>query len=132
MRNGAWLMDITHCPNNTDILRDKLWDNFKLRYSIIPLPSPKFFNSCRNLFRVYHDFTFTQGALVLSQNENTINKWGHLLSWYMIPSAVYYYPIISSKTVQEERPRSGARTSSQKVVATVTHWERLIGTTVIA
>ena len=78
MENGAWLMDITHQLNGTELSREESKDNLLLQYIILPLNLPTECDGCGKKFSVPHALSCPKGGLVLSWNNDSAKEWGTL------------------------------------------------------
>ena len=70
MQNGAWLMDITHHLNGTELSRKEFKDNLLLHYIIVPLNLPIDCDGCGKKFSVPHALSCPKGDLVLERHND--------------------------------------------------------------
>ena len=73
-------------------------------------------NGCRKKFSIQHALSCPKGGLVLARHNAAAKEWGALGSWSLVPSIITYEPKINSRTVHEERNRSGARQEGGEAV----------------
>ena len=53
-RNGAWLIDLPHRLNVTELSLEEFWDNLRLRYGLMPQDIPKTCDGCGKKFLIEH------------------------------------------------------------------------------
>ena len=73
--NGAWLTDISHCLNGTELSREEFQDNILLRYDIVPFNLRTDCDGCGKKVLVPHDLSFTKGVLVLARHNDAAKEW---------------------------------------------------------
>ena len=109
MSNGAWLSVVPHRLNGTELSQEEFWDNFCLRYGLMPQDIPTTCNGCGKRFSIEHALSCPKGGLVLERHDDTAKEWGALGYRYLVPSAITYKPKINSRTVQGGSTRAGER-----------------------
>ena len=98
-RNWAWLSDVPHRLNGTELSREEFRDNLRLRYGLIPQDIPATCGSCGKKLSIEHAISFPKVGLVLVSNDEAAKKWGALGARTLVPSAITYEPKINSRTV---------------------------------
>ena len=89
-RNGAWLIDVPHFLNGTELSWEEFWDNIRLRYGLMPQDIPATCDGCGKMFLVEHELSCPKGFLVLARHDYTAKEWGAVGSWALVPSAITY------------------------------------------
>ena len=109
MGNGAWLSDVPHRFNGTELSREEFRAYLRLRYGLMPQDIPATCDGCGKKFSIEHALSFPKRGLVLAQHNNAANEWFALGAWALVPSAITYKHKINSRTVQGERTGARAR-----------------------
>ena len=108
-RNGAWLSAKPHRLNSTELSREELRDNLRLRYGLMPQDTPETCDGCGKRFLIEHALSCPKGGLVLTRHNDAAKEWGTLEAPALVPSTITYNPKINSRTVQGKRTGDGAR-----------------------
>ena len=66
-RNGAWLSSVPHHLNDTELSREELWDNIRLRYGLMPQDIPATCHGCGKRFLIDNSLSFPKGGLVMAR-----------------------------------------------------------------
>ena len=114
IRNGAWVSDVPHRLNGTDLSWEEFRDNLHLRYGLMPQDIPATCNGCDKNFSIEHALSCQKDGLVLARHDDAAKEWGALGAWALVPSAITYEPKINSRTVQGERNCAGARHGNRR------------------
>ena len=99
MSNGAWLSDVPHRLNGTELSREEFRDHLRLRYGLMPQDIPATCDGCGKKFSIEHALSCPKGGLVLARNDDAAKEWGALGSRALVPSTITYEPKINGRTV---------------------------------
>ena len=69
-RNGAWLSAVPHRLNGTEMYREELQDNLRLRYGLMPQDIPATCDGCGEKFSIDHALSCPKGGLVLARHDD--------------------------------------------------------------
>ena len=107
--NGAWLTDIPHCLNGTELSWEEFQDNLLLQYGIVSLNLPTECDVRGKKLLVPHALSRPKGGLVLARHNDAAKEWVDASAREINPSAKSYEPKINSRTVKEERNGAGGQ-----------------------
>ena len=77
-RDGAWLSDVPHHLNGTELSRKEFRDNLRLRYGLMPQDISATCDGCGKRFLIEHALSCQKGRLVIAQHDNAAKEWGTL------------------------------------------------------
>ena len=78
MMNGAWTIAVPHRLNGTDLSREELRDNLRLRYRLMPRDIPTTCDSCGKRFLIEHALSCPKGGLEMARHDVAAKYWGAL------------------------------------------------------
>ena len=87
-RNGAWISAVPHRLNGIELSREEFWDNFRLRYGLMPQDIPATCDGCGKKFLIEHDLSCPKGGLFLERHDDVAKDWGSLGARALIPSDI--------------------------------------------
>ena len=87
-RNGAWLSDVPHCLNVTELSREKFRVNLRLRYGLMPKDIPATCNGCGKKFLIEYTLSFPKGGIFLLRHNDDAKEWGALGYRALFPSVI--------------------------------------------
>ena len=99
MRNGAWLSNVPHGLNGTELSLEEFRDILRLRYGLMSQDIPATCDGCGNNFLIEHALSCPKGGLFLARHADAAKEWGALGARSLVPSAITYEPKINSRTV---------------------------------
>ena len=72
--NGAWISDLPHHLNGTELSWEEFWDNRHLRYRLMPQDIPATCVGCDKGFSIEHKLSCPKDGLVLVQQNDSAKQ----------------------------------------------------------